>query len=294
MSSIHLQSGDLAATIEPHIGGSISSFRLGDLDLMRSAPPGASLAKQMASFPLVPFSNRIREGQFAVDGQNFQLKRNMDDHPHTIHGIGWQRAWDVESCHTEEVTLGLDHEPSDTDWPFRFEALQFFRLCPDRLIIDMSLTNLDHRPMPAGLGHHPYFPRPETATLSAVLDNLWLYDDRMVPDRRVPVPTEWRFDDGLAVRSLSLDHCFDGFKGSAVISWPDKAVELLIETSATFGHLVIYTPPGKDYFCVEPASHCNDAVNLAAMGFADTGLVMLAPGESLNGQINFIVRPKLA
>ena len=28
-----------------------------------------------------------------------------------------------------------------------------------------------------------------------------------------------------------------------------------------FGHLIVYTPPGEDFFCVEPVSHMTDAIN---------------------------------
>ena len=52
---------------------------------------------------------------------------------------------------------------------------------------------------------------------------------------------------------------------------------------------MIYVPPGQDYFCVEPVSHVNDGVNLAARGVEGTGVHVLAPGQSLRGAVRFTV-----
>jgi aldose 1-epimerase len=54
------------------------------------------------------------------------------------------------------------------------------------------------------------------------------------------------------------------------------------------GHLVIYTPEGENFFCVEPVSHSVDAFNLAEAGVPDTGTVVLDPGESLRGRVEFV------
>jgi aldose 1-epimerase len=44
---------------------------------------------------------------------------------------------------------------------------------------------------------------------------------------------------------------------------------------------VVYTPPGQSFFCAEPVSHITDAFNRAAAGQADTGMLTLAPGETV-------------
>jgi aldose 1-epimerase len=42
---------------------------------------------------------------------------------------------------------------------------------------------------------------------------------------------------------------------------------------------VIFTPPGRDFFCVEPVSHANGLVGLSPLG----------PGATLAGEIVFHV-----
>ena len=69
-----------------------------------------------------------------------------------------------------------------------------------------------------------------------------------------------------------------------MISWSDRGVRATLEASDEFRHLVVYTPPSEDYFCVEPTSHAPDAVN-SALPAKLTGYRELLPGESFTATI---------
>jgi aldose 1-epimerase len=56
-----------------------------------------------------------------------------------------------------------------------------------------------------------------------------------------------------------------------------------------FDHLVVYVPPGQDFFCVEPVSHVNDGFNLLEHGVAGTGVLVLKPGKRLAGGVRMSV-----
>ena len=84
---------------------------------------------------------------------------------------------------------------------------------------------------------------------------------------------------GRKVDSVVLDNCFDGWDGRAAITWPKRRLQLALEASQPFRHLVIYVPPGRDFFCVEPVSHANGLVGLRPLG----------PGATLAGEIVFHV-----
>ena len=108
-------------------------------------------------------------------------------------------------------------------------------------------------------------------------------DERKLPTRPAPLPAEWDFSRAPALEGLALDHCFGGWDGRAQIHWPETGITLRLEAEPLFGHLVIYVPAGQDIFCVEPVSHVNDGFNLADRGVPDTGVRILAPGETLRG-----------
>jgi aldose 1-epimerase len=54
-----------------------------------------------------------------------------------------------------------------------------------------------------------------------------------------------------------------------------------MEASPNFGHLVLYSPPGKSFFALEPQSQMNDGFNFFARGEQGTGVVVLQPQERL-------------
>jgi hypothetical protein len=76
-----------------------------------------------ASFPLVPYSNRIGNGKFEWDGKQIGLARNFSPEPHSIHGVGFELPWTVRSRADDRIVLELDYRPGAA-WPWPFEAQQ--------------------------------------------------------------------------------------------------------------------------------------------------------------------------
>src|SRR5258708_3581235 len=86
-----LEQGASRCEILPQLGGSIASWCLHGQPLLRTAS-AASLAAAdplgMASFPLVPYSNRIANASFMWEGSAVTLRRNFLPEVHAIHGVG--------------------------------------------------------------------------------------------------------------------------------------------------------------------------------------------------------------
>ena len=59
---------------------------------------------------------------------------------------------------------------------------------------------------------------------------------------------------------------FSGWNGQVALEWPESRTRLTMAADVGLRHLVVYTPPGADFFCVEPVSHSVDAFNLAEQG----------------------------
>lgn len=289
--TVTLRAGDLALELCPETGGSIARLRLGGADLLRPASDADIAAgdpRRLGSYPLFPFSNRVRHGRFAFRGADYRLALNFGDHPHAIHGNGWQRQWRVAERTAGMARLVLDHDPAHDgaeSWPFAYSAAQEFHLAAGGLRVVLTLRNDDTRPQPVGFGLHPYFPRTPAARLTARLTGMWRADETLIPVEHVPLPPALDFAAGRALGGVECDNCFTGWRGPAVIDWPDRGLRLTIEASPGFGNLVIYVPPGRDFFAVEPVTNVNDAFNLAAAGAGDTGLVVLAPGATLVGEV---------
>ncbi len=284
MTLLSLRAGRLAVDLAPSAGGSIVRFTVDEsIDVLRPASVGA-IASGIASgrgnnascYPLVPFSNRIANGRLAIDGAEILLEPNWPGVPHPMHGDGWARSWDVERHDAHSAELAYAHDGRD-GWPFRYRARQSFRLEGDRLVVGMSIENLEGRAVPAGLGLHPFFTRDADTELACRVDGVWRADAEVLPVDRIAVPPEWDFNVSRPVDGVVLDNCFDGWDGRATIRWPRHALGLALEATEPFRHLVIYVPKGQPYFCVEPVSHANGAVARS----------LLPAGTTLAGEIKF-------
>jgi aldose 1-epimerase len=237
-----------------------------------------------AAFPLVPYSNRIRDGRFRFDGREVALPRNRADERHAIHGHGWQAAWTATEVSATEARLEYRHAAGAWPWPYR--ATQRFTLTPASLTVELTLRNEADTPMPAGLGWHPYFPRTLATTLAVATQGMWRTDAEMLPTALGPPPGE--LAGSVGVDAVELDNGFVGWSRRAVIEWPEHGARLTLTAESPLDFVTVYTPAGRAYFCVEPVSHVTDAVNLAPAGRPDTGLRILAPGETLGARIALV------
>lgn len=293
-SRVRLADGRAEAEVAPAEGGCLTAFRWRDgaetVDWLRAAPAQGALAPTAsACFPLVPYSNRIRDGRFRFAGRHYRLAANFGTSRHTIHGHGWQRPWRVAAREGDSLALVYEHDGSE--WPQPYRAEQRFELADGTLTVAISVTNVGRGAMPAGLGLHPYFSRTPRCTITAGVARMWATDAEVMPTEQVAPRHGADPNAGLRPQAVALDNCFTGFDGRAVIAWPERRRRLTLEADPALAFLVVFTPPGADFFCVEPISHCTDAVNLAATGRGDTGIRTLAPGERFAARVRF--RPTL-
>lgn len=279
MTLLSLKAGTLVVDLAPSLGGAIARFAVAGADLMRPLSPGGP-ASAAAAYPLVPYSNRIANGALKVDGTTYRLAPNWPGSIHPMHGEGWSRPWQVASHDPRSATLVQDYAGAGDDnpggWPFRYRAQQSLRLDEGGLRVEMAIENREDRAVPAGVGLHPFFVRDPDTTLAFRAAAVWLGDRDILPVERVAVPAAWRHDDP-RVAVTGLDNCFDGWDGRATIAWPSRGWRLELRASEPFRHAVVYTPPGRDYLCVEPVSHANGKI----------GETRLAPGTTLSGTIDF-------
>lgn len=274
-----LHAGALRLALRPDLGGSIAGLWHGDLPVLRSTPPAALEGPRLAGcFPLVPYSNRLGYRRFRWKGRDYTTEPNFDDSPHSLHGVGWHRRWEIVSSSAVDVVLRLQHA-GDADWPFAFEARQYFIVAPDSMRVQMVVDNTANIAQPIGLGWHPYFPRRARSRLHVELAARWDSDATLLPVRKV---AQSGIDSDL--QHLDYDNCFEGWRDAARIR--DERVSLRLTSS--LDRLVVYTPPDKDYFCVEPVSHVSNAIHIADP--VAQGLRVLQPGESTEAWMQLQVK----
>jgi aldose 1-epimerase len=285
--TLSLAEGDLRLELLPELGAAVATLKYQGRDVLRPTPADADDPFQTAAFALVPFANRIADGRFKVGEREVRIPRNAPGQAHPLHGHAWRKPWRVESKAPGRAVLFFEH-PADS-WPWHYTATQTLTLRGDSLEVALSLENRDSTPMPAGLGWHPYFHKGPGAQLKAHVEGVWLTDEEFLPVRLAHGTRfgQWARGDELAREEL-IDHCHTGWPGVAEILLPEERLRLALTAGRALRWLHIYSPPGKDFFCVEPVSHMPNAVNRSAPP-AITGHKLLAPAERMDVRVTLSV-----
>jgi aldose 1-epimerase len=278
---LQLSSGPLELSVAPQTGGSITTFQFvaegTRFPVLRSIGGKPASVLETASFPLVPYSNRVRGGRFTFRGREVVLTPNMPPDPSPLHGQGWLSAWTVLHASADEAELLYEHQPDE--WPWRYEARQAFALDNEGLSLRLSCMNLSDEPMPCGLGQHPYFPCTADTRLDTEVLGVWEIDEKVLPTGRVPAEGRYGLRDRL-VCGQGLDHGFDGWGGIARMETPGLPfrIELSSPTARCFQ---LYSPSEGGLFVAEPVTHVNAALNAPEDEWPKLGLEVLEPGEEM-------------
>jgi aldose 1-epimerase len=275
-----LQHQEMRLTLDPRRGGVIRELNWRGHDILRSTPAAAGDDPfDTACFPMVPYVNRVAHGRFTFDGRPVQIARNWSQDPHPLHGQGWRAPWTVTAASKANATVGF--EGGADEWPWRYTCEQRFQLLQDTLSVELSVRNLSDTRMPVMLGLHPYFPGAQRAQLRAQLPKIWLTDGEALPTREIQTPSDWNFEPGRPVSAVALDHGFTGWNGVAFLRWPEYTVTV---GAPDCKFLHIYSPTGRDFFCLEPQT-----APPGALSRDPTEASILVPGGRLAMRVHFTV-----
>lgn len=283
-----IREGAAELVLAPECGARLVSFSVGGRDVLRPASEAAlasAVPYGFAGFPLMPYSGPIFGDGFRFRGDWHPLGRNLPAEPTATHGEGWIMPWRIEALSENSASLRMDYAPARSAFPFAWRGDLSFTLSGDAVAIDMRLTNCDHRPMPAGFGLHPYFPKERGTVLKFDCTGVWPPDaPEAVRLGCGPLEPGLDFRDGLDVGDIVLDRCFEGWDGTATLVAPD-GFTTTISASPAFGKLQLYDAWDYPYICIEPVTNANDGFNRAALDVPGHAVIVLAPGQSLSGSI---------
>jgi aldose 1-epimerase len=266
---------------------------------------------------LFPFPNRIRGGRFTWEGKEFDLPKTEASGIHAIHGFVCRRPWRVVgqgadaggAWVTGEFQCSRDDPASRPHWPADHILRLTVRLRPGRLRLEAEVENPDKVSLPFGLGFHQYFRtpltphgKPEQCQVTVPARAYWVLDACLPTGERLPVTggrdltqprfcTELQLDDVLTtLGDVTLP---DGLRWNGTLAQRDGQVELRMNSSPAFQEMVVFTPPHRQAFCIEPYTCTTDAINLQPRT-PDAGLLVLAPGQKWKGIVEMAVQESKA
>jgi aldose 1-epimerase len=277
--------GDSRCIILPSLGGSLACWTIAGQPMLRTASAEAIAAGDpltMATFPLVPFSNRIGQGRFKWGGHDVTLTQNFVPEPHAIHGVGWQDKWTVSGVSDDAATLTFQHEADDR-WPWGFSAEQRIEIGERHLALLLTVRNTAAIAVPLAFGHHPYFDQ-AGARLQFQARRVWMNGEDALPSEAIAPLGPFDFAETGIVEGRDIDHCFAGWSGRARVEWAERPLALDITTTPPLGAAVVYIPKDGDAFCFEPVPHINNALNMPGH---EPGMPIIEPGASFKTEIMF-------
>jgi aldose 1-epimerase len=244
-----------------------------------------------ASYPLVPWSNRIGNGGFSVDQGFHPIAANAADMPYPIHGDAWQQPWQVTQVDAASLEMTLESKHCNGN-PHHYRAVQTVTLVDGGMDQRLAVTHLGDTPLPYGLGLHPWLPRNAHTTLQANVGGVWLgHDDCLPKEHTTDFPPTWDLNTGISAAGSLIDNCFTGWDGTARVTWSDQNLQLTLQQhqaqskakaevgthSVLPNYLLLFRKTTGNHFCLEPVSHPVDAFHLPGQ----PGLQVLGHGESL-------------
>ena len=187
-TTLELTAADARLVVDLDAGGRLASLRVAGAErLVTSAPPGRLEPIMWGCYLMAPWAGRLGHGRVPLDGVDHRVPPTyLPDHP--VHGLVLDRPWQVESA--DDASAALRCALPDDRPPFAGTVRQQIRLSADGLTLAAQVRAA--RRMPAALGWHPWFRRPDHGDLVVRVDadEVLVTDEDLVPTgARAPVGT---------------------------------------------------------------------------------------------------------
>lgn len=295
-----LRDGEHTAVVT-QVGAGLRLLRHGDRDLLLSYEPGAVRPKYRGAV-LAPWPNRIVDGRYRFDGEDFQLDLSEPERRHAIHGLVCWERFEATRSSAADVTLTHRLVPRE-GYPFALDLRVRYELGGGPaggpyggpgggLTCTVTAHNTGDRRAPYGTAPHPYLlggpGKVDDWTLQVPAARvLEVTPDRLVPTAlRSVAATPFDFRDAHRVQGAELDHAY-----TELAPDEDGLARVTVHGADGHGTQVAWDPTvlpwvqvhtadlpdrarSRRGLAIEPMTCPPDAYN------SGTDLVVLEPGET--------------
>jgi len=235
---------------------------------------------------LIPFPNRLNQGNYIFEETDFQFPINLA--PHAIHGFAMFEAFTLIEVKQHEdfglLKFEYDYDGKFSYYPFRFRFEVSYQLFENHIVVTCSLCNTDNRSFPVGIGWHPYF------SIGGKVENWKLQlpscqkveiDNWMIP---TGVITSFNvFKQSKTIGNSNFDTCFvinDTQTLQITLSNDEGTLQYSQQTgNQSFNYVQLFIPPNRDCVAIEPMTCGIDAFN------QHQNSCLLSPQQSIGGTV---------
>jgi aldose 1-epimerase len=275
------------------VGGGLRTYEVDDRPVV-DGYAFDSMASGGCGVPLLPWPNRLADGVYTFDGQDFQLPIEEVARNNAMHGLTRALNWSVAEQAADRVRVQVTVYPRP-GYPFVLELSIEYVLDAGGLTVRTTARNLGQRALPFGAGQHPYFTVGTALVDTAALQisaqlRLELDEQRRLPTGAVlPVgggSAQYDFRTPRPIGPLVLDDCFTALErgpdGLARVCLSDPLTRRVVWVwmEADYRYVQIFSgdtlPPAQRRrgLAIEPMTCPPNAFRTG------TDLIVLQPGET--------------
>ena len=289
---------NLEARVAAEAGSNLYSFKIGGTELLVQPAEWGTTPSLRYGFPvLFPTPNRVRDSKFTFDGQTYTFPAN--ERTHFIHGLVHKLAWKAGATSSDAKSASmethLDWDSSQPDFklfPIKHRLSLRFTLDAHGVKLAFTVDNQDTKRLPFGFAFHPWFQILGTRgdTYLRVPAQKHMEAEGLLPTGKLVdlAGTPYDLSEPVSLEALKLDDVYWGLTPERIPRYElrDKGITVSLGGSPEFTHMVVYTPPGKQFFCMENQTCATDAHNLHAKGLEKEAHLLIAEkGKNVSGWV---------
>ena len=288
----------LEARIVPEAGSNLYSLKMGGTEVLVQPAEWGTTPSLRYGFPvLFPTPNRVRDSKFTFDGQTYTFPSN--ERSHFIHGLVHKLPWsagpasaDAKAASMETYLDWVASQPDFKLFPIKHRLSLRFTLDAHGVKLAFTVENQDTKRLPFGFAFHPWFQilGSRAETYLRVPAQKHMEAEGLLPTGKLTDLTGTPYDlrAPVSLEGLKLDDVYWGLTPERVPGYEarDKGIKLSLGGSPEFTHMVVYTPPGRPFFCMENQTCSTDAHNLHAKGLEkEAHLLIAGSGKKVSGWV---------
>lgn len=254
-------------------GASLQELQLNSTDIIKNLEP-LSYQETYASSILFPFTNRIKDGIYTFNDEQFQLNCNVKEENNALHGLVYNQKFKVvnQEATKEKAILKLQYieTTKKQGFPYTYTLELVYVFTNHQVSLELNVINNSSTSFPFTIGWHPYFYSEslDKSTLNFFSNKRVLFDDRMIASEVISEKNEGIIE----IKDQLFDDCFYLDTNKVVFTTPNYQLELSSEAVTNF--LQIYTPSKKQTIAIEPLTGISNSFN------NKIGLQVLKPNEN--------------
>lgn len=259
----------LVAQIDP-LGAGLKSLDYQGIPVVGSPGPYPGVL-------LFPWPNRIRDGLWYFNGNEYRLEINDTKTHSALHGLTDELSFSVISVNDSSCVLETQL-PQTAGFPFEPKIRVQFEVLDSSIKVQAVISNDTDVEIPFAIGFHPWFLAPIGSRLRVNQSTYVINDERLIPRSTGSVKDLMdETDGGINLDSIELDTAFFGAVAPKTELLTDQLKIQLTQSNLAFTNVYTnrWSMPGQHWLAIEAQSSGTNSLQ------SGESIEVLQPGKQL-------------